>query len=163
MVAFTVVCLFGPFPSLQHVQGSTPTGLLESGSRPLTHSSLGFLFHFPLFEAHWIRERERVCVCVRVCQCLCVRVSVCVCVCLCVCARVRIMRAFVPCGRKTMRTRECVCVCARARVRIMRAFVPCGRKTIRITFNTCVHVSLNGKQLDRNPSLMSDRCSLVHC
>ena len=40
------VCLLGHFPSLRHVQGSTPTGVFEGGCRPLTHSSLGFLFQF---------------------------------------------------------------------------------------------------------------------
>ena len=36
------------FPSLQHVQGSTSTGVFEGGCWPLKHSSLGFLFHFSL-------------------------------------------------------------------------------------------------------------------
>ena len=36
-----LVYLFGHFPSLRHVQGSTPTDVFEGGCRPLTHSSLG--------------------------------------------------------------------------------------------------------------------------
>ena len=36
------VYLLGRFPSLRHVQGSTPTGVFEGGCRPLRHSSLGF-------------------------------------------------------------------------------------------------------------------------
>ena len=46
-----LVYLLGHFPSLRHVQGSTPTGVFEDGCRPLTHSSLGFPFHFSLFVA----------------------------------------------------------------------------------------------------------------
>ena len=42
------VCLLGHFPSLRHVQGSTPTGVFKGGCRPSTHSSLGFPFHFSL-------------------------------------------------------------------------------------------------------------------
>ena len=34
------VYLLGRFPSLRHIQRSTPTGVFESGCRPLTHSSL---------------------------------------------------------------------------------------------------------------------------
>ena len=45
------VYLLGCFPLLRHVQGSTPTGVYEDGCRPLTHSSLGFPFHFSLFVA----------------------------------------------------------------------------------------------------------------
>ena len=40
--------LLGHFPSLQHVQGCTSTGVVEGGCWPLKHSSLGFLFHFCL-------------------------------------------------------------------------------------------------------------------
>ena len=40
--------LLGHFPSLQHVQGSTSTGVFEGGCWPLKHSSLGFLFHLSL-------------------------------------------------------------------------------------------------------------------
>ena len=43
--------LLGHFPSLRHVQGSTPTGGFEGECRPLTHSSQGFSFHFSLFVA----------------------------------------------------------------------------------------------------------------
>ena len=43
------VYLVSHFPSLRRVQGSTPTGVFEGGCRPLTHSSLGFPFHFALF------------------------------------------------------------------------------------------------------------------
>ena len=46
------VCLLGRFPSLRHVQGSTPTGVFEGGCRPSTHSSPGFPFHFSLFVAN---------------------------------------------------------------------------------------------------------------
>ena len=34
-----------------HVQGNTPTGVFGGGCQPLTHSSLGFPFHFSLFVA----------------------------------------------------------------------------------------------------------------
>ena len=34
-----------------HVQGSTPTGVFGGGCQPLTHSSLGFPFHFSHFVA----------------------------------------------------------------------------------------------------------------
>ena len=43
--------LLGYFPSLQHVQGSTPTGIFEGGYQPLVHSSLSFPSHFSLFVA----------------------------------------------------------------------------------------------------------------
>ena len=84
--------LFGHFPSLQHVQGST-TGLLEGVCRPLTHSSLGFLFHFHFLQLIGsVRERDgerdRVCVCVSACVCVCACVRTCVCV--CVRARARV-------------------------------------------------------------------------
>ena len=39
------VYLTGHFPSLWHVQGSTSTGVFKGGCWPLTHSSLGLLFH----------------------------------------------------------------------------------------------------------------------
>ena len=39
-----LVYLLCHFPSLRHVQGSTPTGVFEDGCRPSTHSSLGFPF-----------------------------------------------------------------------------------------------------------------------
>ena len=56
------VYMLGHFPSLQHVQGSQPTGVLEGGCLPLTHSSLGFPFPFSLFvAAHWICENDGVC------------------------------------------------------------------------------------------------------
>ena len=42
------VYLLGHFPSLRQVQGNTPTGIFVGGCRPLTHSSLGFPFHFLL-------------------------------------------------------------------------------------------------------------------
>ena len=42
------VYLLGRLPSLRHVLGSTPTAVLEDECRSLTHSSLGFPFHFPL-------------------------------------------------------------------------------------------------------------------
>ena len=45
------VYLHSSFPSLRHVQGSTPTGVSEGGCWPLTYSSLGFPFHFSLFVA----------------------------------------------------------------------------------------------------------------
>ena len=45
------VCLLGHFPSLQHVQGSTPTGVFEGGCQPSTHSPLDFPFHCSLFVA----------------------------------------------------------------------------------------------------------------
>ena len=45
------VYLLGRFPSLRHVQDSTPTGVFEGGCRPLTHSSPGLSFHFSLFVA----------------------------------------------------------------------------------------------------------------
>ena len=45
------VYLLGPFPSLRHVQGNTPTGGFEGGCRPSTYSSLGLSFHFSLFVA----------------------------------------------------------------------------------------------------------------
>ena len=48
---FPPVCLLGHFPSLRHVQDSAPTGVFEGRYRPLTHSSLGFPFHFSLFVA----------------------------------------------------------------------------------------------------------------
>ena len=44
-------CLLGRFPSLQHVQGNTPTGVFQGGCRPSTRFSLGFSFHFSLFAA----------------------------------------------------------------------------------------------------------------
>ena len=34
------VYLLGHFPSLRHVQGSTPTGVFEGGCQPSTHSNL---------------------------------------------------------------------------------------------------------------------------
>ena len=40
------VYLLDRCPSLWHVQGSTPTGVLEAGCGPSTHSSLCFPFHF---------------------------------------------------------------------------------------------------------------------
>ena len=43
------VYLLGHFPSLRHIQGSIPTGVFEGGCGPLTHSSLGFSFHFYAF------------------------------------------------------------------------------------------------------------------
>ena len=46
------VYLLGRFPSLQHVQGSTPTGIFKGGCQPLTHPSLGFPFCFSLFWIH---------------------------------------------------------------------------------------------------------------
>ena len=49
--ALPPVYLLGHFPSLRHVQGSTPTGVFEGGCQPLTHFSLGFPFHFSLFVA----------------------------------------------------------------------------------------------------------------
>ena len=45
------VYLIDRFPPLWHVQGSTPTEVFKGGCRPLTHSSLGFPFHFSLFVA----------------------------------------------------------------------------------------------------------------
>ena len=39
----------GCFPSLQHVQGSTHTGVFKDRCRPSTYSSLGFPFHLSLF------------------------------------------------------------------------------------------------------------------
>ena len=45
------VYLLGHFPSLQHVQGSTPAGVFEWERRPSTHFSLGFPFHYSLFVA----------------------------------------------------------------------------------------------------------------
>ena len=45
------VYLIDHFPPFWHVQGSTPTEVFEGGYRPLTHSSLGFPFHFSLFVA----------------------------------------------------------------------------------------------------------------
>ena len=38
------ICLLGHFPSLRHVQGSTPTGVFEGGYQKLTHTSVGFPF-----------------------------------------------------------------------------------------------------------------------
>ena len=46
------VCLLGHFASLRHVQGSTPTGVVEGDCRPLTFSSLCFPFYFSLFLAN---------------------------------------------------------------------------------------------------------------
>ena len=43
------VYLLSHFPSLRHVQGSTPTGVFEGGCRPWTHSSLGLPFQCPCF------------------------------------------------------------------------------------------------------------------
>ena len=48
---FPPVYLLGHFSSFWLAQGSTPTGVFEGGCRPLTHSSLGFPFHFLLFVA----------------------------------------------------------------------------------------------------------------
>ena len=45
------VVLLGRFPSLLHIQDSTPPGVFEGGCRPSTHSSLGFSFHFSLLVA----------------------------------------------------------------------------------------------------------------
>ena len=45
------VYLLSHFPSLWHVQGSTPTGVFKDGFWPSTHSSQGFPFHFLLFAA----------------------------------------------------------------------------------------------------------------
>ena len=45
------VYLLGCFPSIRHAQGSIPTGVFKGGCQPLTHSSLGFPFHFSLFVA----------------------------------------------------------------------------------------------------------------
>ena len=45
------VYLLSHFLSLRHVQGSTSTGIFKGGCRPLTHSSLGFPFHFSFFVA----------------------------------------------------------------------------------------------------------------
>ena len=56
------VYLHGHFPSLQHVQGSTPTGVSEGGCWPLTYSSLGFPFHFSLFVASSLNLRIMACV-----------------------------------------------------------------------------------------------------
>ena len=57
------VCLLGHFPSLLYAQGSIPTGVLEGGCRPLTHSSLGLIpLHFSLFVASsLIREDDAMC------------------------------------------------------------------------------------------------------
>ena len=44
----STVYLLGHFPSLRHVQGSTPTGYSERGCRLSIHSSLGFPFRFSL-------------------------------------------------------------------------------------------------------------------
>ena len=41
----------GHFPSPWHVHGSTPTGVFKGECQPLTHSSLGFPFHFSFFVA----------------------------------------------------------------------------------------------------------------
>ena len=43
------VCLLGHFPSLQHVQGNIPPRVFKGGCQPLTHSTLGFPFHFSHF------------------------------------------------------------------------------------------------------------------
>ena len=43
------VYVLGCFPSLQHVQGSTPPGVFKDRCRPSTYSSLGFPFHLSLF------------------------------------------------------------------------------------------------------------------
>ena len=48
-VCFAPQSLLGHFRSLRHVQGSSPKGVFEGGCRPLTHSSLGFPFHFSFF------------------------------------------------------------------------------------------------------------------
>ena len=45
---FPPVYLLGHFPSVRHVQGSTPTWVFEGGCRPMAHSGLGFPFHFSL-------------------------------------------------------------------------------------------------------------------
>ena len=57
---FLPVYPLGHFPSLRHVQGSTPTGVFEGGHWPLTHSSLGFPIP-PFVEAHWICEDDGMC------------------------------------------------------------------------------------------------------
>ena len=48
---FPPVYLLGRFPTLWHVQGSTPTWVFEGGCRPFKHFSLGFPFHSSLFVA----------------------------------------------------------------------------------------------------------------
>ena len=45
------VYLLDCFPSLRHVQGSTPTEVFEGGCRPSTHASLGLPFHVLYFVA----------------------------------------------------------------------------------------------------------------
>ena len=45
------VYLLDRFPSLRHVQGSTPTEVFEGGCRPSTHASLDFPFHVLYFVA----------------------------------------------------------------------------------------------------------------
>ena len=57
------VYLLCRFPSLRHVQGSTPTGIFEGGCRPLTHSSLGLPFHRFLF-CNKLIESVRMMACV---------------------------------------------------------------------------------------------------
>ena len=52
------VYLLGYFPSLRHVQGSTPTGYSERGCRLSIHSILGFPFHFSLEVFAQIKQKR---------------------------------------------------------------------------------------------------------
>ena len=47
--------LLSHFCLLRHVQGGTPTWVFEGECQPLTHSSLGFPFHFSLLSAFYCR------------------------------------------------------------------------------------------------------------